>query len=153
MSDLGDFANRIRKIAANVKDGGPKAVRQVATVALQAVVMATPVGNTSLWNEHSRSTARPGYVGGRARANWQVGLNSPVSGSVDDVDAAGGGTISAGIAIIAGATQDGQEIHITNNLPYIVPLNEGHSHQAPAGFVELAVQRAVTAVKDFRITE
>lgn len=153
MGDLGDFANRIRTIAANVKDGGPKAVRQVAAVALQAVVMATPVGNIALWNEHSRRTARPGYVGGRARANWFVGIGAADSGTVDGEDSGGGSTISAGMDIIAGATQDGQEIHITNSLPYIVPLNDGHSHQAPIGFVEAAVALAVAAVKDITVTQ
>jgi hypothetical protein len=37
-------------------------------------------------------------------------------------------------------------MHITNNLPYIVRLNQGYSAQAPAGYVEqgvLAARRAI----------
>ena len=31
-------------------------------------------------------------------------------------------------------------IYITNNVPYIVALNNGHSQQSPTGFVEAAVE-------------
>ena len=30
-------------------------------------------------------------------------------------------------------------VYISNNLPYIVPLNEGHSQQAPTGFIDRAI--------------
>jgi hypothetical protein len=33
----------------------------------------------------------------------------------------------------------GEQIHITNNAPYIRQLNDGSSKQAPAGFVERAI--------------
>jgi formaldehyde-activating enzyme involved in methanogenesis len=32
---------------------------------------------------------------------------------------------------------------VSNNVPYINRLNEGHSAQAPAGFVQQAVAKAV----------
>lgn len=32
-------------------------------------------------------------------------------------------------------------IYISNNVPYIVALNDGHSQQSPAKFVEIAVER------------
>lgn len=31
----------------------------------------------------------------------------------------------------------------SNNVPYIVALNEGHSDQSPSGFVQAAIERAV----------
>lgn len=34
-----------------------------------------------------------------------------------------------------------KDIWISNNLPYAVPLNNGHSGQAPANFVERAVEQ------------
>ena len=34
-------------------------------------------------------------------------------------------------------------VHITNNVPYIEALNEGHSPQEAAGFVQRAIARAL----------
>ena len=77
---------------------------------------------------------------GRARSNWNVGINR-----VDDSVRTEGPfrseseTVADGKAAIARAKQ-GDEIHITNSLPYIDRLNRGWSHRAPAGFVERAVR-------------
>ena len=47
----------------------------------------------------------------------------------------------------------GQDVYITSNLPYIQRLNEGHSKQSPAGFVEAGIQTGLnTAVTLFRFT-
>ncbi|WP_201450287.1 hypothetical protein [Sphingobium yanoikuyae] len=35
----------------------------------------------------------------------------------------------------------GEQQHIQNSVPYISRLNDGHSQQAPAGFIEAAVDR------------
>ena len=48
--------------------------------------------------------------------------------------------ISEGAAIIARLSPD-DEIWITNNLPYIVDLEEGHSSQAPLGFVLITLRQ------------
>jgi hypothetical protein len=83
--------------------------------------------------------APKGYVGGRARANWIPTLGTPASEPVERIDKQG----SATIALLAGVTADyelGQTIWISNNLQYIQRLNEGHSTQAPAGFVEMAIE-------------
>src|SRR3974390_1196505 len=142
VATLGAFRKRIDDLAETVKRRGPEIKRKLAATCLQTVVFATPVGNMALWNKHSRETARPGYVGGRARHNWQVSTGEALTGTLDDVDAEGSETINAGQDAIDNSG-DGEAIHIVNNLPYIVPLNEGHSKQAPAGFVEQAVQAAV----------
>lgn len=116
------------------------AVRRVAFAVDRAVVMGTPVGNPSLW----KRKAPKGYVGGRARANWIPTLEVPYRGTVDRIDKQG----TATIALLAPVTADfrlGQTIWISNNLSYIVPLNEGHSTQAPAGYVEMAVQEGLRA--------
>lgn len=103
---------------------------------LTKIVYRTPVGNPDLWK-----TKYPpaGYVGGRARANWQVSLdNEPPAGTVEQEDAAGGNTIAGGIAQISSA-RPGGVIWLYNNLPYIVRLEFGWSSQAPAGMVRLSV--------------
>lgn len=152
MGSLKDFSRRIKTIAATVEKGGPEVARKTAAVVLQTVVMATPVGNTALWSEQSRRRARPGYAGGRARANWHVSLGHVDFNTTEEHDAGGQATIGAGNDIIKSASNKGDvEIHIVNNLPYIVPLNEGHSKQAPAAFVELAVANAVAAIKSMKV--
>lgn len=112
------------------------------------VVLATPVGNPTLW----ASPAPAGYVGGRARANWQVSIGAAASGVVAGEDAGGGSTISEGVGTINTAPA-GQPIHITNNVPHIMPLNEGHSLQAPAGFIQRAVAQASGGLEGFKLTE
>ncbi len=123
-----------------MKQGGA-IQRNVAKAVYQSVVTATPVGNPNIWREPDK--APKGYVGGNARRNWLVGIGEA---RTDVVDAAEDGT-----AAINSAFGDGMEIHISNNVPYIVPLNEGHSHQAPAAFVEIAIATGVAAIKSARI--
>jgi hypothetical protein len=150
MGSLGDFSVRINRLAAAVEQGGTLAQRKVAIAVFQPVVTATPVGNITLWSAQSRRRARPGYVGGRARANWQVGLGTAPQGVLDTHDAGGQATISKGKATIE-ESSPGQSIWLSNNLPYITPLNEGHSHQAPAGFVELAILKGIEAAHALKI--
>lgn len=144
MATLGQFAQNIRTVATSVQRRAPEIQRKCAGAILQAVVFATPVGNPTIWKRPE--DARPGYVGGRARANWFVGVGGAQTQVSEATDAAGGSTVAAGRAAMVGSTP-GLPIHITNNLPYIVPLNEGHSLQAPAGFIEASVQAGVSAVQ------
>jgi hypothetical protein len=77
---------------------------------------------------------------GRARSNWNVGVNRvDDSANLEGPFRSESETIADGKAVIARAKQ-GDEIHITNALPYIDRLNRGWSHRAPAGFVERAVR-------------
>ncbi|WP_299085067.1 hypothetical protein [uncultured Paraglaciecola sp.] len=81
-----------------------------------------------------------------AANNWvsQIGTPSRVTvGSRDNV----GGAASASqfsLAQVVGTLNvqtdnSNQDIFISNNVPYIRPLNDGHSKQAPSGFVQIAV--------------
>lgn len=142
--NLGSFASSINVISKEISANGPKAAQTVANAILQAVVIGTPVGNPVLWKFPDK--AHKGYVGGKARANWLVALGSPISDPVDDIDPSGGSTISAGAATISGATASGSVINISNNLPYIQPLNDGHSLQAPIGWIDQAIQAGVAAI-------
>lgn len=114
---------------------------RVASRILQVVVFATPVGNPELWDRPE--SAPPGYVGGTARANWQVAIDRPIAGTVDTPDPGGGGTVQAGQGTARSANV-GQAVWLVNNLPYIGRLNDGHSTQAPAGFIEAGIQAAIS---------
>lgn len=132
MGDLRNFARRIKVRAQEFEEDTNRLVRKVALAVDTAVVLATPVDT------------------GRARANWQVGIGEPKVGTLPEPASPGGGAqLALDSAASSIATYNGEgTIHITNNLPYIEALNNGHSSQAPAGFVERAVAAARTALED-----
>lgn len=78
---------------------------------------------------------------GNARANWIPSVGQPAShGFVER--AQGNAAAAAGAAqIVAYKLGDG-DLFITNRTPYIRRLNDGHSKQSPALFVEAAIERA-----------
>lgn len=136
-----EFERNMRKRARNVEQGAAQAVRKAALAIDAAVVLATPVDT------------------GRARSNWQVSLNAPPGNTLPAYSpGAGGNTGSANAqaALQQGAdtvarSRPGDSIWITNNLPYIGRLNNGHSAQAPAGFVQKAITVGANAIKGFAI--
>lgn len=77
---------------------------------------------------------------GRARANWLPSLNTP------DVRIVEPGTPHE-ISGILSSYKITDQILITNNLPYIRKLNDGYSKQAPAAFVESAIEKGRRAIK------
>lgn len=139
MANLSDLDNRMNRLSKKLSGEVNKFVRKVAFIADQNVVFATPVDT------------------GRARSNWLVSVNSPVNETIQPYKA--GSALGVGevanasaatdqaLAALAGRRND-QDIYIQNNLVYISRLNEGHSQQAPANFVQMAVKNAVnTALK------
>lgn len=89
---------------------------------------------------------------GWARSNWVPSIGSPkeldgTPPAEDQARAAVGqrdAAREAGIAqIVTGYRLSLGRIYITNNVPYIQRLNDGSSKQAPAGFVQAAILRAV----------
>lgn len=141
MATFKQFSKRIRIIGDGIPEKVNKLVKRVALVVDQALVTSTPVDT------------------GAARSNWVVRINEPNQGTIDPYVSGSGG--SSGNANAAAALEQGkrvilprkneQEIHITNNLPYIKRLNNGHSAQAPAGFVQMAVTVGVKTARQGRI--
>lgn len=139
MATLEQFSKRIMEIGAQVAERADVAVRATALAVDQTVVMATPVDT------------------GRARSNWIVSIGAPSRTTVDPYAPGVGGSTAGANA--AAALAQGQAaiaqynglrdsaIAISNNLPYIGRLNDGYSAQAPAGFVEKAVQSGVREVR------
>lgn len=88
---------------------------------------------------------------GRAAMNWNVQDGSP-SDAVFDYDgpagSAGSVAMSREEAAIEGAEAPGIT-WVANNLPYIEALNNGHSRQAPAGFVEVSLEETRRTVERF----
>ena len=77
---------------------------------------------------------------GRFRANWFIGIGSPYRQTSLMVDKDGSTTILKAAGALE-AWQPGQEIWVSNSLPYAQRLEYGWSKQAPGGMVRLTVQR------------
>jgi hypothetical protein len=135
MTTMRGFAHRMRGIADGVPRNADRLVRQIALAVTIVVVKKTPVDT------------------GRAKGNWQAQLATPAAGVLPAPSTPGAGEQAAiqRAQAVAAAYKGGVDVNITNNLVYIVPLNEGHSDQAPIGFVEAACAEAVRKVQSTRI--
>lgn len=119
MADAFNFALDLRKFAESIPEEMVKpVVQKLAMHALRGVVLKSPVDT------------------GRFRGNWNVAVNRIDYSVTAETDKSGGGVIAKGAALIASAEPD-QAIHISNNVPYAVSLEKGHSKQAPIGMVSL----------------
>lgn len=135
MATMRGFSTRIRAVAKTIPQNADKLVREVVIGATSVVAMGTPVDT------------------GRARGNWQAQLGEAAQGELPAPGSPGAGAQQAiqRAAEVAAAYPGGVEVHITNNLPYIIPLNEGHSKQAPAQFVQTALAYIVGKINKARL--
>ena len=133
MGTLGSFSKKMRRASKAVEYRADTLVKDVAKGILLAVVTDTPVDV------------------GTAKSNWQVSLNSEASGTrtayaPGKKGSTGLDNIIAAVSIGDGHIDQynsGDEIHITNNVPYITELNNGTSKQAPPGYVQDATLEAI----------
>lgn len=79
---------------------------------------------------------------GRARGNWFAGISKPIR-TIDPDRKASSAVVEGVNAINSAKAIEYPEIIISNNLPYIERLNDGHSTQAPKKFVESEIDRVV----------
>jgi hypothetical protein len=91
-------------------------------------------------NDGMDIVAPEGYVGGRFRANWHLSIDVVENVTFDEVDPSGDETVAALISAVSDFTA-GQTAYLLNNLPYAIPLEYGHSTQAPGGMVRITVAR------------
>ena len=110
----------IRAVKVGLVKGIEDSIAELALSVFSSVVLATPVDT------------------GRARGNWQPSIGDPITSETGNTDKGGGTTIAKGNGLFA-RYEFGKKIFISNNVPYIQRLNEGHSQQAPAGFVQKAI--------------
>lgn len=141
MADLRDLAVRLRKKAAAINAAANSAKIRVAETILGDLVYVTPVDTS------------------QALSNWQVRINQPVEAQIKPYYAGSkGSTRSASAAEalnvgkrIAATAKPGEPIFISNVLPYIKRLNDGHSKQQPAGFVERSVLLGRKFIEGYRL--
>lgn len=114
-----------REVANFAKKLVPERVRtfqkKLVFEALKRIVNKTPVDS------------------GRAQGNWQVTIGSKAEGKIDVTGESKKETIDKGLAAIA-SMKAYDVIYITNNVNYIVYLEEGSSKQSPAGMVGVTLE-------------
>ncbi len=87
---------------------------------------------------------------GFARANWVPSVGAPHVGEAETVRVGrtvGSSEHAAGVADVLKFKLDDGSTWVCNSAAYIQALNYGHSKQAPAMFIEAAVDRAIATVQ------
>ncbi|WP_039012873.1 hypothetical protein [Pseudomonas brassicacearum] len=125
----GGFAESLAKFAEQAKGAIDDVFREVVIEVGMSVIRLSPVDT------------------GRFKGNWQLTIGSPSAHSVDTFDKAGHETI-AELVSQANQLEAGQIAYIVNNLIYAIPLEYGHSDQAPAGMVQITLARFQQIVEE-----
>ena len=126
INDL-EFDRQILAMQREVVDDYALFIKRVVFGLFQKIVDGTPVDT------------------GRARGNWFVTRGSPSDETAEIGGPPGGDNAAIGTAASMERLEqlqvgDGFDIYwIVNNLPYIVPLEEGTSTQAPQGWIRIAL--------------
>lgn len=124
------FRLDLNKVRSELKDKVIVIQKKISMDLLTNIVIMTPVDT------------------GRAKGNWFVSLVAPrLDFDWAKTDAGGASVISEGQAMVS-KLQDYGAIYLTNNLPYIVALEKGHSKQAPPGaMVRLSLDRVAAGLR------
>lgn len=147
------FSLQIDEWVKKTKANADEAVGGIVVHLASAIDELSPVGNPDKWSDEFKRVGRElgwygdGYVGGRFRANWQLGIDQMPGGTIDAVDPDGRQT-QARIAAAIPEHAAGPVYFIANNLPYAQRLEYGYSKQAPKGMVGLTVTRFQDIVKE-----
>jgi hypothetical protein len=138
MSAGHDFALDLTKFAEKAGDAANAVISKICLDLTSNIILKTPVDT------------------GRARANWQTGINQAPSGQISSTDKSGSATISAAARDVQNAP--GNIFYITNNLTYIASLEfglyrpgpktiGGFSLQAPSGMVRISINEVSRALR------
>lgn len=140
MSSFKDDVSKFCNITATAKVN--TAARQIALTLFRKVILRTPVGNPTIWKS---GRGPKGYVGGRARGNWQCNVG-PESTAVATklTDPSGNAQIEKALRVMADWKPMGgnmaEPIWLGNALPYIQRLEYDHwSQQARSGMVRISL--------------
>lgn len=126
-----EFNAQLTKFARKIQVAPQKVVKKVAFQLFRRIIEKTPVDT------------------GRARASWNISvgrINPSVAPEGQHPKSASALATKAN-AVLAGYGADGRlpAVWISNNLPYIGELENGHSQQAPAGMLKLSIMEEEAA--------
>lgn len=126
--DSETFGLDIARFVEKAKAAPEQVVRKVGLDLASRVVLRSPVDT------------------GRFRANWNVAFGRVDTLTTPSTDKTGGKTLERVRVQLNGWTP-GQDIYLTNSLPYAIPLEYGWSKkQAPQGMVRITVAEFQTFV-------
>lgn len=139
---MSSFALDIRRFVEKTKDRADQAVHTIVANIAAEIDFRSPVGDATYW----KSPPPKGYVGGRFRANWQLGVGSVDVATTMATDRSPknretGGTTTRGIVASIPAQAAGKVYYLSNSLPYAQRIENGWSRQAPSGVVGLTQVR------------
>lgn len=137
-----DISQLLTDVAQKYNRGIDEVVEDVAVSLSQRIIERTPVGQPSTWQ--NPNSAPPGYVGGRARANWFPTIGTPSDDTTDST------STNESASRITGIKEQiaGNVYYLTNNLPYIRRLEyDNWSQQAPRGMVRVTLREALRELK------
>ena len=125
--DLKNFTNKAEK-------NSEKIFRGTAISLFGRIIKRTPVDS------------------GRLKGNWQVDVNQPATGNVENIDATPVKAMSGGSAIKIqagiGKPSLSDTIYMVNNLPYAKTIEGGSSTQAPSGMVAVSLTEFKRVLKE-----
>lgn len=121
----------IMQMQKNFNENRNVAIRKAAIQTGSSLIMNTP-----------RDT-------GHARSNWLPSLNNPILSEIDAKDYGGDATVSKLKAEAGKFSSNDKSIHLTNNVPYINKLNQGHSdQQEDFGWMERIIEATIIQLPD-----
>lgn len=138
-----DFLARMKARGKQCVENTNEVVKQVALAVDGQVVTPSPIDT------------------GRFRSNWLVSLDAPVTIVIEpyypgENGSTAGANTAAAIAqanAVISTRKPGQDIWISNNLPYAQRLNEGYSPQAAANFVEQGIKAGLGELRRAKILD
>jgi hypothetical protein len=119
---MGQFALDLGRFGREAQENWQTVSKKVALDLFRRFVMGTPVDT------------------GRARGNWQCTIGSPATGTIDRKDPSGQAVMAEVTKEVGSWNVDQVAIYLTNNVAYIEALENGHSGQAPRGWVKIALR-------------
>jgi len=131
-----NFGKQVEKIAEKTSRKVEQVAEDFTILYFTQVIEGTPVGDPSTW----KSPPPPGYIGGRAKANWNPSINSPDYSQTDSLRSSVNKlpSIKGRIA--------GNVAYLSNSVPYVYLLEKGihigtdgrqkGSYQQPSGWIE-----------------
>ncbi len=157
---MNSFSRDIAKFAAKCGARADSFVKHIVLDVGSSLIEKSPVGDPARWEGWNKGGAAKnrhhwlvkagfvgeGYVGGHFRANWQLSEGVIPSGEVQGVDPGGEATLAKALPAVT-VKPAGKVFYWGNTLPYAVPLENGHSKQAPLGMVGLTRRQFMMHVR------
>jgi len=128
------MADQLSRLKREMEDFVNKAVRKLSLEIVANLTAPPSSGGTPVDT-------------GWARSNWIPAIGVPVRDPAGSRSAVTTSAQQAGVASLLSYTRDKGTVFISNNVHYINKLNAGSSSQAPAGFVQVAIIKAIGSLQ------